>query len=179
MDERRDLVDREELRRRLEENFSESNTHAWVGAHRSVLSHLDAMPAVECPRGWTRGEVLAELDADPDAAVQTLYSADGSWGHYAPEKWVRGWRNPEVRRYDVRVVRVAPAPEWVPLTQLVGRTIDGELETVHRTDSPNPGTQTTPRWRWRPASTAIWQEFPDGTLNLETGQVAVRPKGEA
>lgn len=179
IDERRDLVDREELRRRLEENFSESNTHAWVGAHRSVLSHLDAMPAVEWTRGWTRDEVLAELDAaearGDKAVVEYLDTSIGKWyGTY-----LDNWINPEVPRLNVRVRVTEQAPEKVPLTQLVGRTIAGETETVHRTDSPNPDTQTTPRWRWRPASTAIWQEFPEGTLNLETGQVAVRPKGEA
>ena len=164
MDERRDLVDREELRRRLEENFSESNTHSWVGAHRSVLSHLDAMPAVEWTRGWTRDEVLAELDADPDAVCEglnPLTGMRGPYGRYEVSRW-----HPEVRRYDVRVVRVAPGPEWVPLTQLVGRTIVGESEPVARWQGDSDATH------WRPASGG-YHRVP---VNLETGQVAVRPK---
>ena len=172
MSERRDLVDREELRRRLEENFSESNTHAWVGAHRSVLSHLDAMPAVEWTRGWTRDEVLAELDADPDAVCEWLHPLTGMrgpYGRYEVSRW-----HPEVRRYDVRVVRVAPEPEWVPLTQLVGRTIDKCDKPVDRTPFYS---NTLREWGWHDGDT--WQPFPEGTLNLETGQVAVRPKGEA
>ena len=170
MDERRDLVDREELRRQLEENFSESNTHTWVGAHRSVLSHLDAMPAVEWTRGWTRDEVLAELDADPDAVCKVQNAFDGDW-RPVERRIVADW-HPEVRRYDVRVVRVAPGPERVPLTQLVGRTIDGCDEAVHDVCASNerPGD-----WQWRPDRFG-WLDFPDGTLNLETGQVAVRPK---
>ncbi len=174
MDERRDLVDREELRRRIVAAIGYSGNGEWLHGYtvgkQATLNLLDAMPAVEQQRGWTRDEVLAELDADPDAAVQTMYSADGSWGHYAPEKWVRGWRNPEVRRYDVRVVRVAPAPEWVPLTQLVGRTINGCTGVVDR----DPSALSGEGWRWYDGRK--WHPFPEGTLNLETGQVAVRPK---
>jgi hypothetical protein len=170
MDERRDLVDREELRRRLEENFSESNTHAWVGAHRSVLSHLDAMPAVEWTRGWTRDEVLAELDADPDAVCEVQNAFDGDW-RPVERRIVAGW-HPEVRRYDVRVVRVAPGPEWVPLTQLVGRTIDGCSGAVNRFHVDRYHA------KWWALHDLEFQDrpFPEGTLNLETGQVAVRPK---
>lgn len=166
MDERRDLVDREELRRRLEENFSESNTHAWVGAHRSVLSHLDAMPAVEWTRGWTRDEVLAELDADPGAACEGRGFLTGQW-YAVIRPNISRW-HPEVRRYDVRVVRVAPEPEWVPLTQLVGRTIDGETEPVAKWHPTETGYEWTPDEDW-----TGWSRFP---VNLETGQVAVRPK---
>ena len=167
MDERRDLVDREELRRRLEENFSESNTHAWVGAHRSVLSRLDAMPAVEWTRGWTRDEVLAELDADPDAVCEVQNAFDGDW-RPVERRIVADW-HPEVRRYDVRVVRVAPEPEWVPLTQLVGRTIDGSVGEVAGWNISMCGAE----W-WTRNGTRY--RFPEGTLNLETGRVAVRPK---
>ena len=70
-----------------------------------------------------------------------------------------------------------PATEWVPLTKLVGRTIKGETEPVHRTDSPNPSTEF-PGWRWRPITTALWQRFPDGTLNIDTAQVLVLAEGE-
>jgi len=170
MDERRDLVDREELRRRLEENFSESNTHAWVGAHRSVLSHLDAMPAVEWTRGWTRDEVLAELDADPDAACEGRGFLTGQW-YAVIRPNISRW-HPEVRRYDVRVVRVAPEPEWVPLTQLVGRTIHGCNVAVNRFHVDRYHA------KWWALHDLEFQDrpFPEGTLNLETGQVAVRPK---
>ena len=168
MDERRDLVDREELRRRLEENFSESNTHAWVGAHRSVLSHLDAMPAVEWTRGWTRDEVLAELDADPDAVCEWQGFRTGQW-YAVIRPNISRW-HPEVRRYDVRVVRVAPEPEWVPLTQLAGRTIDGCNKPVM-----GHGHDHDPS-RWWFGTGGEYLPFPEGTLNLETGQVAVRPK---
>ena len=166
MDERRDLVDREELRRRIKAN--ESAYDAW--SHRNAMHLLDAMPAVECPRGWTRGEVLAELDADRDAVCEYEDTYTGKWEpyeHIRAHKW-----HPEVRRYDVRVVRVAPEPEWVPLTQLVGRTIDGCAVAVNKADVTEYGQG------WWALHDLIQdrRDFPAGTLNLETGQVAVRPK---
>ena len=63
MDERRDLVDREELRRRIEANRS-----AWdAWSYRNALYLLDSLSTVTAPKVWTRDEVLKELDADPDA----------------------------------------------------------------------------------------------------------------
>ena len=172
MDERRDLVDREELRRRLERERDCCNpdgSHAFT--LRWVIEILDAMPAVECPRGWTRDEVLAELDADPDAVCEWLHPLTGMrgpYGRYEVSRW-----HPEVRRYDVRVVRVAPEPEWVPLTQLAGRTFMGETEPVAGYLGSH---QCAMKW-WSAGEPS--RPFPEGTLNLETGQVAVRPKGEA
>ena len=173
MDERRDLVDREELRRQIEAERDSLLTAAQRRPMNVILTALDAMPAVECPRGWTRDEVLAELDADPDAVCEWLHPLTGMrgpYGRYEVSRW-----HPEVRRYDVRVVRVAPEPEWVPLTQLVGRTIHGETEPV---TSPPAWTAINGKaeWRWLSIPHGKWLPFPEGTLNLETGQVAVRPK---
>ena len=172
MDERRDLVDREELRRQINADANGRDDTPWRSGWCSGQFHaielLDAMPAVECPRGWTRDEVLAELDADPDAVCEWLSTFWGDW-RTTDRIDALSW-HPEVRRYDVRVVRVAPEPEWVPLTQLVGRTIAGEDDVV--TYEP---THHTGRWWWQGAG-GSWRVFPEGTLNLETGQVAVRPK---
>jgi len=170
MDERRDLVDREELRRELELEMSEC-TDGKIGRGRRfglqcAIGILNSLGSVECPRGWTRDEVLAELDADPDAVCEYLHPYSNEW-----MRWPRwpppGW-HPEERRYDVRVVRVAPEPEWVPLTQLVGRTVHGCTGFV------DPSGLSGEGWRWYDGRE--WHSFPDGTLNLETGQVAVRPK---
>ena len=173
MDERRDLVDREELRVALVASLPELDQDEWDRGRRSGIAVsvalLDAMPAVECPRGWTRDEVLAELDADPDAVCEVQNAFDGDW-RPVERRIVADW-HPEVRRYDVRVVRVAPEPEWVPLTQLVGRTIVGETEPVEKW---HPDGYMNTRWRW--CDGYHWHDFPEGTLNLETGQVAVRPK---
>jgi hypothetical protein len=109
MDERRDLVDREELRAAL--------LRGGFTPRGEVASILDALPAVECPRGWTRDEVLAELDADPDAGWKRLEPYSNEWMRLTRLN-VEGW-HPEVRRYDVRVVRVAPEPEWVPVFEAV------------------------------------------------------------
>jgi hypothetical protein len=175
MDERRDLVDRAELRRILERDRAlHPNLIPWTDAFKVAVFDLNEMPVVECPRGWTRDEVLAELDADPDAVCKVLGALTGRW-HIVPRWAIAEW-HPEVRRYDVRVVRVvrvAPEPEWVPLTQLVGRTIHGCTGVVDR----NPSSMSGKGWRWYDGHE--WHRFPDGTLNLETGQVAVRPKGEA
>ena len=126
MDERRDLVDREELRRQINADANGRDDTPWRSGWCSGQFHainlLDAMPAVECPRGWTRDEVLAELDADPDAVCEWLSTFWGDW-RTTDRIDALSW-HPEVRRYDVRVVRVAPEPERVPLTQLVGRTIE-------------------------------------------------------
>jgi len=168
MDERRDLVDREELRRLFERNTGAGYSYSWSAANRKNLAFLDAMPAVECPRGWTRGEVLAELDADPDAVCEQQSMQMAEW-FTVPTGAIGSW-HPEVRRYDVRVVRVAPEPEWVPLTQLVGRTIAGCTGVVDR----DPSALSGEGWRWYDGRE--WHPFPEGTLNLETGQVAVRPK---
>ena len=173
MDERRDLVDREELRRRLKEERSKMTAYdewhdGWRFGNCAAEIVLNAMPAVECPHGWTRGEVLAELDADPDAVCEWHNPYNDTWVKYDRID-ARFW-HPEVRRYDVRVVRVAPEPEWVPLTQLVGRTVHKCSGFVDR----DPSGLSGEGWRWYDGRE--WHSFPDGTLNLETGQVAVRPK---
>jgi hypothetical protein len=166
MDERRDLVDREELRRRIKAN--ESAYDAW--SYRNAMHLLDAMPSVEQPVGMTRDDVLAALDAAADrgdeAVVEYLDTSIGKW--YGTNLY--NWINPEVPRLNVRVRVTEQAPEKVPLTQLVGRTIAGEDDVV--TYEP---THHTGRWWWQGAG-GSWRVFPEGTLNLETGQVAVRPK---
>lgn len=173
MDERRDLVDRNELRRQLEAEARSCHPNSIFGCViQRVVNALDAMPVVECPRGWTRDEVLAELDADPDAVCEGRGFLTGQW-YAVIRPNISRW-HPEVRRYEVRVVRVALEPEWVPLTQLVGRTIDKCDEAVHDVCASNerPGD-----WQWRPDRFG-WLDFPEGTLNLETGLVAVRPKAD-
>ena len=75
MDERRDLVDRTELRRRLvQEREANVEGSQWDYGWRACLAHvvaiLNSLDAVECPRGWTRDEVLAELDKHPDAVCE-------------------------------------------------------------------------------------------------------------
>lgn len=137
----RDLVDRTELRRRLAE--------CGYGKESLSIRMTDAMPSVECPRGWTRDEVRHELDTHPGAVC-------------------------EVRRYDVRVVLPEPVTVWVPLTKLVGRTIKGcrwpvAVPPIYDTDGD--------RWVW--SSTGSIERFPDGTLNLETGMVEVLAEGDA
>lgn len=175
MDERRDLVDREELRRRIERDTGHGYSAKWNDANRLTLAHLDAMPAVECPRGWTRDDVLAALDAAADrgdeAVVEYLDTSIGKW--YGTNLY--NWINPEVPRLNVRVRVTEQAPEKVPLTQLVGRTIHGETEPV---TSPPAWTAINGKaeWRWLSIPHGKWLPFPEGTLNLETGQVAVRPK---
>jgi hypothetical protein len=170
MDERRDLVDREELRRRIKAN--ESAYDAW--SYRNALYLLDAMPAVECPRGWTRDEVLAELDADPDAACEYRDTFAGNW-HGEIRGWVAGWINPEVPRLNVRVRVTEQAPEKVPLTQLVGRTIHGEKNPVTSfwrlaDEETEPPRQML--WSSTPLE-PVSARFPDGTLDLDTGRVRV------
>jgi len=91
------LVDVDELRRRIEEEFAQN-----------------------APKGWTRDEVLAELAKHPDNVCEHLDYYTGKW---TPSVAVTGWGNPDVPRTNVRVVRSTPDPEWVPLTKLVGRTI--------------------------------------------------------
>ena len=101
----RDLVDRTELRRRLQANQSAYDT--WSFHNANFL--LDAMPSVECPRGWTRDEVLHELDTHPGAVCEVLSPFSGQYERYFPGG-IKRW-HPEVRRYDVRVVLPEPNPQ--------------------------------------------------------------------
>jgi len=146
MSEEMRLVDADELRRRLEEEFAQN-----------------------APKGWTRDEVLAELAKHPDNVCEHLDYYTGKW---TPSVAVTGWGNPDVPRTNVRVVRSTPDPEWVPLTKLVGRTI-------HGCDWPvgdwHPPSAHGLAWRWYVGG-GEWRAFPDGTLNLDTGMVAVRPE---
>jgi len=73
-------------------------------------------------------------------------------------------------------VRVRDVVE-VPLTRLVGRTIEGCDEAAFRTDSPQP-PPGAPNWRWRPAGDALWRPFPAGSLDLDTGRVRVYAEGD-
>ncbi len=168
MDERRDLVDREELRRRIEAvRFDEVTP--WRRGYRCAqgvtLKVLDAMPSVAAPKGWTRDEVLDELAKHPDNVCEHLDYYTGKW---TPSVAVTGWGNPDVPRTNVRVVRSTPDPEWVPLTKLVGRTIVGEMEPVAGWWPCMDG-----EFAW---CSDIKKRSKPLPVNLETGQVAVRPE---
>jgi hypothetical protein len=164
MDERRDLVDREELRRLFERNTGAGYSYSWSAANRKNLAFLDAMPAVECPRGWTRDEVLHELDTHPGAACEWRDPYNGNW-YPTPLYRVKEW-HPEVRRYDVRVVLPKPpATVWVPLTKLVGRTLPGETEAVCRYEGYSEGVL------WFPTESAARAK--DITVFDESGRVEV------
>lgn len=168
MDERRDLVDREELRRRLSgERDSCISNGPYARTLTWALTELDAMPSVECPRGWTRDEVLAEFDAaeqrGDEAVCEFRDPIDGRW--WKLTRHTVGTWHPEVRRYDVRVVVVERAPEWVPLTQLVGRTPYGQDDVV-----TNYGGNADGPW-----ARAYMSKLVSLTVN-DDGLVAVRPK---
>lgn len=169
------LVDANELRRRID-GASAGNTDGtpWgVGRRyglRIARGHLDAMPPVTAPKGWTRDEVLAELAKHPDNVCERLDAFNGQWLPMSKVS-VERWRNPEVRRLNVRVVRSTPDPEWVPLTKLVGRTIHGCDERV---GAVGAAVALAGGWRWR--SIGGWHDFPDGTLNPDDATVAVRPE---
>ena len=166
------LVDADELRRRIEAvRFDEVTP--WRRGYRCAqgvtLKVLDAMPSVAAPKGWTRDEVLAELAKHPDNVCEALNPIHNEW-EALTSFWIEQW-HPEVRRFDVRVVRSTPDPEWVPLTKLVGRTIHGCDVPVER----QPLYCVTPeRWEWTDG--CRWLPFPDGTLNLDDATVAVRPE---
>ena len=167
------LVDANELRRRID-GASAGNTDGtpWgVGRRyglRIARGHLDAMPPVTAPKGWTRDEVLAELAKHPDNVCEAQSVMTGEW-YDIPRGALEHW-HPEVPRFDVRVVRSTPDPEWVPLTKLVGRTIHGCCGVVDLAPSALGGIG----WRWYDGER--WHPFPDGTLNLDDATVAVRPE---
>ena len=72
-----------------------------------------------------------------------------------------------------RVPAPEPATEWVPLTKLVGRTLDG-------CDKPCDGHPTYDdvfdNWMWRNGPS--WMIIPRNKLNLDTAQVLVLAEGE-
>ena len=158
------LIDAEELRRALAEDpFPVSEV--WE-------MHIDAAPTVDVPQPLTRDGVLAEVArieaAGDTAVVEVLWPVAGKWGE-VDVAWVKCWLHPDVPSWNVRVRAVPAETEDVPLTQLVGRTIAGEAEPV----AGYLGRQGATKW-WPAGETS--RDFPEGTLNLETGQVAVRPK---
>ena len=164
------FVDADELRRRIEAvRFDEVTP--WRRGYRCAqgvtLKVLDAMPSVAAPKGWTRDEVLAELAKHPDNVCEALNPIHNEW-EALTSFWIEQW-HPEVRRFDVRVVRSTPDPEWVPLTKLVGRTIHGCDKPV----KPGPWGANE-GWLWFDGT--LWHPFPDGTLNLDDATVAVRPE---
>lgn len=173
------LVDADELRRRIEADARGRDDTpwrmGWLSGQRHAIALLDAMPSVAAPKGWTRDEVLDELAKHPDNVCEHLDYYTGKW---TPSVAVTGWGNPDVPRTNVRVVRSTPDPEWVPLTKLVGRTIHGETEPVDRIEwATKAGTaECRARWRWHERGCLYWQDFPDGTLNLDDATVAVRPE---
>ncbi len=166
----RDLVDRTELRRRLEKLTGLGNTHAWKNSIRCAIQDLDAMPSVECPRGWTRDEVLHEMDTHPGAVCEWQNPWDNDWrpvNRHDVDRW-----HPEVRRYDVRVVLPEPpVTVWVPLTKLVGRTLPGETEPVCRYEGYSEGVL------WFPTESAARAK--DITVFDESGRVEVLAEGDA
>ena len=174
------LVDANELRRRIEADARGRDDTpwrmGWLSGQRHAIALLDAMPTVTAPKGWTRDEVLAELAKHPDNVCEALNPIHNEW-EALTSFWIEQW-HPEVRRFDVRVVRSTPDPEWVPLTKLVGRTIHGETEPVDRIEwATKAGTaECRARWRWHERGCLYWQDFPDGTLNLDDATVAVRPE---
>jgi len=167
------LVDADELRRRIDGAIAgKTDGTPWGDGRRYGLriarKFLDAMPSTTAPKGWTRDEVLAELAKHPDNVCEVLSPYSRRWVPM-PSRVVEQW-HPEVRRFDVRVVRSTPDPEWVPLTKLVGRTIHGCCGVVDRDPSALGGIG----WRWYDGE--CWHAFPDGTLNLDDATVAVRPE---
>lgn len=164
------FVDADELRRRIEAvRFDEVTP--WRRGYRCAqgvtLKALDRMPSTTAPKGWTRDEVLAELAKHPDNVCEALNPIHNEW-EALTSFWIEQW-HPEVRRFDVRVVRSTPDPEWVPLTKLVGRTIHGCDDEVV---GASIGGQE-PKWSDGRLS---WHPFPNGTLNLDDATVAVRPE---
>ena len=180
--------------KRLGDDLAPGATAAWsaeVGAD-VVADWRVLVSAMEDLLGWVAlpDPPTPDPDAPPVyvppeghvAPVRGENVPDGWEGHYVCESGY--WWDARTCRAEPNVlfeVRRVPAPEpateWVPLTKLVGRTIKGETEPVHRTDSPNPSTEF-PGWRWRPISAVLWQRFPDGTLNIDTAQVLVLAEGE-
>ena len=164
-----DLVDRTELRRWMDDRTCDAFSDGWRAAARAAIAFLDAMPSVECPRGWTRDEVLHELDTHPGAVCEVLSPFSGQYERYFPGGLIKRW-HPEVRRYDVRVV-LPPVTVWVPLTKLVGRTLKGEAEAV----AGEPFYISGKGWHYQDADR--WAHgIP---VDLESGRVEVLAEGDA
>ena len=129
-----EYVDRDELRRKLEEAIESkvsvsgsSWRQGWRSGVRYALYCIDNMPPLEVPRGWSRDELLAAIDAG--STVERL-SATGNW-YTPPRGFIWAWPD-DVVAYDVRVVAPVPKTEDVPLHEVVGRKLpghDGEIES--------------------------------------------------
>ena len=128
-----EYVDRDELRRKLEEAVGSPGLaldgswgQGWLTGVRDVLYCIDNMPPLEVPRGWSRDELLAAIDAG--STVERL-GGFGNW-YTPPRSFIWAWPD-DVVAYDVRVVAPVPKTEDVPLHEAVGRKLpghDGEIE---------------------------------------------------
>lgn len=154
-----EYVDRNELRRRIETNANGRSDTAWrqgrSAGQRHAIDLLNAMPAASVPRGWSRDELLAAMDAEPGTVVERL-TMDGLWSTLR-RVWVERWPD-DVVSYDVRVVAPPePKTEDVPLHEVVGRTTKGDTEPVQRVSVTAGGTAYS---RGGPFSEVIWFPLP-------------------
>ena len=148
-----EYVDRDELRRKLEEAI-ESKARAsdsswgqgWLTGVRDAINRLADMPPLEVSRGWSRDELLAAMDAG--STVERL-GGFGNW-YTPPRSFIWAWPD-DVVAYDVRVVAPpVPKTEDVPLHEVVGRKLpghDGEIES-YGGDAAGVFVCTSTRFVW-------------------------------
>ena len=122
-----EYVDRDALRRKLEEAIERSADadsswgRGWRTGVRYAIRHLNDMPPLAVPRGWSRDELLAAMDAGSTVEHR---SDLGGW-RTLPRGFIWAWPD-DVVAYDVRVVAPpAPKTEDVPLHEVVGRKLPG------------------------------------------------------
>jgi len=142
---------------------------ATVVGQATIDLTREALAAASEPVGMTVPEMIEWLDGGGELEGFSPY--DGKWcGPITSSRpnYFTAWPNPEVRRpqYRRRVV-VEVAPDKVPLTRLIGRTLIGETEAVVEIHcSVDDGY----RW-WGGLPRSEWLHLPID----DAGLVAVKP----
>ena len=156
--------------RRYSAAYFRANVPALNGMVLSDYRLLPPPGLVAAPSGMDGGGFLG-AGADVPNGWQWRPHVDHDWMAMQPYGGTIVQCRPPVKPAERAVVEV-------PLTQLVGRVIEGETEPV---GSPPVWTfiGTGSEWRWLPSECVKWHRFPDGTLDMETGRVRVYAEGDA
>ena len=170
-----DYVDRNELRTNLDVILTWGHYAREPIAHNvmmDVSTILNMAPTL--PRGWSRDELLAAMDAVPGTVVERL-TMDGLWSTLR-RVWVERWPD-DVVSYDVRVVAPPePKTEDVPWCEVEGKMPVAVDETHGTWERPVLGVKKIGgEVFFYDARAARWSAWP---LNAD-GTVTVQAEGEA
>lgn len=142
-----------------------------MGSKGYALMNYRLLPPsylVAAPAGMDGGGFLGAGEHVPNGWEWRRYLASSStWFTQRPEATYLVQCRPPVKPPQRATVEV-------PLTQLVGNTIEGCDKPVQRWRGSSPGGG----FEWSGPGAMVWHDFPAGTLDLSTGLVLVYAEGD-